>query len=290
MGSRIIYYSIILPIAWLPYPLLYFFSDFAFFMIFRVVGYRKKVVSNNIKNSFPEKSQKEQKVIMKDFYKHFCDLAVESLKGFVISEKQLKRRFTITNPEIANKYFDLGKDVIFVGGHYNNWEILAQGVSMELKHEIVGLYKPLSNTYFNDKMKISREQFGLILSPIKQTKRYLEKDLGKPKGTIFGIDQSPGNPKKSFWMSFLNQDTPVLFGAEKYSKEYNFPVIFCKINKVKRGHYQGVLKLICESPEDTEYGYVTTKNMQTLEQDIIAQPAFWLWTHRRWKHKRTTTN
>ena len=286
MGSRIVYYAIILPIALLPYPLLCLFSDFAFFILFHLIGYRKKVVFANIKNSFPDKSIEEHQLIMKKFYCHFCDLVVESLKGFIISKNQLRKRFSIKNSAIANKYFDEGKDVIFVGGHYNNWEILAQGVNLELKHKIVGIYKPLTNKYFDKKMKTSREKYGMLLCSIKETKAYLDKDLGKPKGTIFAIDQRPGNPEKSYWMQFLNQETPVLFGAEKYAKEYNAPVIFCTINKVKRGHYEGVLKLIEANPQNTVYGEITSKNTLTLEKDIIENPQFWLWTHKRWKHKR----
>ncbi len=290
MGSRIIYYTVILPIALLPYPLLYLFSDFAFLVLFGLFGYRKKVVFKNIQNSFPTKTVEEQQLIMKQFYKHFCDLVVESLKGFVISDKQLKKRFSIVNAELANQYFEDGKDVIFVGGHYNNWEILAQGVSLELKHKIVGIYKPLSNKYFDGKMKKSREKYGMSLCPIKQTKVFLDTDFGRPKGTIFAIDQSPGNPEKSYWMEFLNQDTPVLFGAEKYAKEYKAPVIFCTINKIKRGHYQGVLSLVNSSPEETDYGQITERNTKALENDIIENPQFWLWTHRRWKHKRKIAN
>ena len=290
MWSRIIYYGLILPIAWLPYPLLYLFSDFGFFVLFRVLGYRKNVVSENIKNAFPEKSAVEQNLIRTNFYRHFCDIVVESLKGFVISDKQLKKRFTISNPELANNYFKQGKDVFFVGGHYNNWEILAQGICLEFAHQVVGIYKPLSNTYFNEKMKQSREKKGLVLCPLKETKSFLQQSYGRPKATIFAIDQSPGNPKKSYWMPFLNQDTPVLFGAEKFATQYDVPVIFCTINKIKRGHYQAAFRLICESPKQQSYGFITEKNTEALEKDIIANPAFWLWTHRRWKHKRTTNN
>jgi KDO2-lipid IV(A) lauroyltransferase len=269
---------------------LYLFSDFAYLLLFKLIGYRKKVVFQNIKKSFPEKTATDHQLIMKSFYKHFCDIVVESLKGFTISEQQLRKRFKIINAEVANHYFKQGKDVVFVGGHYNNWEILAQGVNIELKHKIVGIYKPLSNKYFNNKMKKSREKFGMLLCPIKETKLFLDKDLGKPKGTIFAIDQSPGNPDNSYWMQFLNQDTPVLFGAEKYAKEYNIPVIYCTINKVKRGYYQGELKLIEEFPQKTDYGTITERNTLALEEDIIEKPEFWLWTHRRWKHKRKVTN
>jgi KDO2-lipid IV(A) lauroyltransferase len=286
MGSRIIYYFVILPIALLPYPLLYFFSDCIFLLLFKLLGYRKKVVFQNITSSFPEKTTEAHQKIMENFYRHFCDIVVESLKGFVISEKELRERFKIVNSGLANDYFKQGKDVVFVGGHYNNWEILAQGVNLELAHKIVGIYKPLSNKYFDRKMRKSREKHGMLLCPIKETKAFLARDLGRPKGTIFAIDQSPGNPKKSYWMQFLNHDTPVLFGAEKYAKADNLSVIFCTINKLKRGYYQGELKLICDNPAATDYGQITELNTKMLEKDILAHPEFWLWTHRRWKHKR----
>jgi len=285
MASKILFYLIILPISILPYPVIYLLSDLLYFILFKIVGYRTEVVLKNIKNSFPEKDAKEQKAIMAKFYKHLCDLIVESIKGFTISEKQLRKRLIVTNPEVADQYANKGQGVIFVGGHINNWEICAQAVPFYSEHECIGIYKPLSNAFFDHKMKTTREKYGLKLVSMKQTKKSFDKG-GKPKAIIFGSDQSPSNPKRAYWLKFLNQDTGVLYGVEKYAKEYNWPVIYVTIYKTKRGHYEVEYKLITDTPLDTSYGEITTSFTKAIENDIIAHPQYWLWSHRRWKHKK----
>ncbi len=284
MASKILFYLIILPISILPYPVIYLLSDTLYFVLYKLVGYRTEVVLKNIKNSFPEKDAKEQKAIMAKFYKHLCDLIVESIKGFTISEKQLRKRLIVTNPEVADQYANKGQGVIFVGGHINNWEICAQAVPFYSEHECIGIYKPLSNAFFDHKMKTTREKYGLKLVSMKQTKKSFDKG-GKPKAIIFGSDQSPSNPKRAYWLKFLNQDTGVLYGVEKYAKEYNWPVIYVTIYKTKRGHYEVEYKLITDTPLDTSYGEITTSFTKAIENDIIAHPQYWLWSHRRWKHK-----
>jgi len=284
MASKILFYLIILPISILPYPVIYLLSDTLYFVLYKLVGYRTEVVLKNIKNSFPEKDAKEQKAIMAKFYKHLCDLIVESIKGFTISEKQLRKRLIVTNPELADQYANKGQGVIFVGGHINNWEICAQAVPFYSEHECIGIYKPLSNAFFDHKMKTTREKYGLKLVSMKQTKKSFDKG-GKPKAIIFGSDQSPSNPKRAYWLKFLNQDTGVLYGVEKYAKEYNWPVIYVTIYKTKRGHYEVEYKLITDTPLDTSYGEITTSFTKAIENDIIAHPQYWLWSHRRWKHK-----
>ncbi len=289
MANRILFYFIIIPISVLPYSLMYLLSDLLYLILYKVFGYRTKVVYNNIKNSFPDKDVKEHNDIMSKFYKHLCDLIVESIKGFTISEKQLKKRLIVRNPEVADIYAKKGQGVVFVGGHINNWEICAQAVPFYSRHECVGIYKPLSNKFFDVKMKNSREKFGLNLVPMKQTKKTFEKN-GKPKAIIFGSDQSPSNPKRAFWLKFLNQDTAVLFGVEKYAKEYNWPVIYVTIYKTKRGYYEVEYKLITDTPLNTEHGEITTLFTHAIENDIIANPQYWLWSHRRWKHKNPNIN
>ena len=285
MASKILFYLIILPISILPYPVIYLLSDTLYFVLYKLVGYRTEVVLKNIKNSFPEKDAKEHKVIMSQFYRHLCDLIVESIKGFTISEKQLRKRLIVTNPEVADQYANKGQGVIFVGGHINNWEICAQAVPFYSEHECIGIYKPLSNAFFDHKMKTTREKYGLRLASMKQTKKSFDKG-GKPKAIIFGSDQSPSNPKRAYWLKFLNQDTGVLYGVEKYAKEYNWPVIYVTIYKTKRGHYEVEYKLITDTPLDTSYGEITTSFTNAIENDIIAHPQYWLWSHRRWKHKK----
>jgi len=285
MITKIFYYLLILPISLLPYPLLYLISDFLFLMMYRLIGYRKKVVFANLKNSFPNKSDQELKAIMANFYRHLCDIIMESMKGFTVSEKQLRKRLVIKNPEFSNYFADKGQSIIFVGGHYNNWEICAQAFSMYSNHVCIGIYKPLSNQFINDKIYTSRSKYGMNLVSMKQTKKSFE-ECGKPKAIVFGSDQNPSNPKRAHWVNFLNQDTAVLFGVEKYAKDYNWPVVFVSISKVKRGHYEVEYSLITDKPIEQPHGKITEDFTKRLEQDIINQPQYWLWSHKRWKHKR----
>ena len=285
MITRIFYYILILPLSLLPYPLLYLLSDIIFLIMYRVIGYRKEVVFTNLKNSFPNKSKQELKKIMSDFYRHLCDIIMESVKGFTISEKQLRKRLIIKNPEFSNYFADRGQSIIFVGGHYNNWEICAQAFAMYSNHKCIGIYKPLSNAFINDKIYTSRSKYGMHLISMKQTKKSFEEG-NEAKAIVFGSDQNPANPKRAHWMQFLNQDTSVLFGVERYAKEYNWPVVFVSISKVKRGHYEVEYSLITDKPTEQPHGKITEDFTKRLEQDIINQPEYWLWSHKRWKHKR----
>lgn len=284
--NALLYYLVIIPISLLPFPVLYGLSNFIFFVFYYLIGYRKKVVLGNIQRSFPNKTAKEQEEICKKFYKHFCDLILESLKAFTISEKEVLKRVTCKNPEGINKYFDQGKSVIIAGGHYNNWEIFAVAVDKLIKHQVVGIYKPLTNKYFDEKMRVTRGKYGLEMISTKSVKQYLDQHLNDLTATIFAIDQSPSNPNSAYWTTFLNQDTGVLFGTEKYAKDYNYPVVFGRINKEKRGHYSFEFFDVTDKPQETAYGEITEKITRMLETDINKQPEYWLWSHRRWKHKR----
>ena len=283
--TKFLYYLLILPLSLLPYPLLYLLSNIIFLIMYRVIGYRKKVVFTNLRNSFPYKTNQELKKIMSDFYRHLCDIIMESVKGFTISEKQLRKRLIIKNPEFSNYFADKGKSIIFVGGHYNNWEICAQAFAMYSNHKCIGIYKPLSNAFINDKIYTSRSKYGMQLISMKQTKKSFEEG-NDAKAIVFGSDQNPANPKRAHWVEFLNQDTAVLFGAERYAKEYNWPVIFVSISKVKRGYYEVEYSLITDKPKNQPHGKITEDFTKRLEQDIINKPQYWLWSHKRWKHKR----
>ena len=285
MITKIFYYILILPLSLLPYPLLYLLSDIIFLIMYRVIGYRKEVVFTNLKNSFTNKSKQELKKIMSDFYRHLCDIIMESVKGFTISEKQLRKRLIIKNPEFSNYFAGKGQSIIFVGGHYNNWEICAQAFAMYSNHKCIGIYKPLSNAFINDKIYTSRSKYGMHLISMKQTKKSFE-DGDEPKAIVFGSDQNPANPKRAHWVQFLNQDTGVLFGVERYAKEYDWPVVFVSIRKAKRGYYEVEYSLVTDNPNEEPHGKITEDFTKRLEQDIINQPQYWLWSHKRWKHKR----
>lgn len=266
--------------------ILYGLSDMLFFVFYYLTGYRKKIVYNNFKNSFPEKSEAEIKRLMKLFYHHFADLIVESLRIFSISEEEAKLRMKYTNPEILDKDFKEGRTIILAGGHYNNWEILAVTIAGVLKHNTIGLYKPLNNKFFDEKMRQTREKYGLNMISTKRTSEVFSAIGGKPAAIIFGADQSPSRSGKGYWMKFLNQDTLVLFGTEKFAKEFNCPVYYGAIKKVKRGYYETTMTLITDNPRNSAVGEITEMHTKMLEEDIRRQPEYWLWTHKRWKHKK----
>ena len=284
--SILLYYFVIIPISLLPFRVLYLVSDGLYLVLYRMVGYRTKVVRMNMKNSFPEKSAEELQKIERLFYHHLCDVMVETFKSFTISRKQILRRVVVQNPELIDAYYDQGRSVVLGGGHYNNWEWLAIGMDPQIRHHTVGLYTPLTNTYFDHKMQSTRSKFGLNMVSTQSTGHYFEESIGQLNATIFGIDQSPRDPVKSFWTEFLHQDTPVAFGFEKYAKEYNYPALFCNIDKFKRGYYGIRFSLVTDQPQSAPLGSIIDTTTKLLEKEINALPQYWLWTHRRWKHKR----
>jgi len=284
----LLYYLVIIPVSLLPFPLLYLVSDFLFFLFYYVLGYRKKVIVGNIQRSFPDKTEKEKKEIVKKFYRHFCDLILESIKTFTISEKQVQKRVVCKNPEGIDKYYAKNRSVIIAGGHYNNWELFAVAVDSQIKHKAIGIYKPLTNKYFDNILRKTRSKYGLYMISTRDVKKVFEEEKNNLTATIFAIDQSPSNPDKAYWTTFLNQDTGVLFGTEKYAKDYNQVVVYGRINKEKRGHYSYEFFDVTDNPAATEHGEITEKITRMLETDINNQPEFWLWSHKRWKHKKPT--
>jgi KDO2-lipid IV(A) lauroyltransferase len=257
-----------------------------YFLLYHVAGYRKKVVLRNIKNSFPSLSTEQHEQICKDFYFHFSDLILESFKTFTISRKGLKKHLYCKNPELINKYYDQNKSVIITVGHFNSWEFFLAGIDLLIKHNAAVIYQPLTNKFFNRKINNTRSEFGTTMVSTKNVKEFFENKIKHPAATVFAIDQSPARPDKAYWTTFLNQDTGVLFGAEKYAKDYDLPVFFARINKEKRGYYSLEFFEVTMQPRDTGYGEITEKATRLLERDIIAQPQYWLWSHRRWKHER----
>lgn len=282
----LLYYLVIIPISSLPFPVLYKLSDGLYLLFYYALGYRKKIVLQNIRNSFPDKSEKEHIEICKKFYKHFCDIVVESLKTFTISEKEVLKRVVCNNAEVINKYYNQKQSVIIAAGHYNNQELFAVIIDRLIKHKVGGIYQPLTNKYFENKMRATRGKYGLTMVPTNKVKHFFEDNVNELIAPAFAMDQSPSNPNKAYWMKFLNQDTGVLYGTEKFAKEYNFPVVYCRMNKVKRGFYTLDFFDVTDKPRETEYGWITEKVMRLLEKDIQADPQYWLWSHRRWKHKK----
>jgi KDO2-lipid IV(A) lauroyltransferase len=253
-----------------------------------VVGYRKKVVKTNLRNSFPEKNNEEIMSLSNQFFRHLADLLVESIKLFSISKDEIIRRYKFTNPELLDKFYNAGKSILVTGGHYNNWEMAAVGTNPQIKHQAAGIYTPMTNLYFEKVFRRSRGKYGILLIRKHEVKEYFVENKDQLTATIFGTDQSPSlHTKKVYWTKFLNQDTAVMFGAEKYAKEYNYPVVFVRVNKVKRGYYELNFETIAEDPSTFEYGKITELHTKCLERIIREKPEYWLWTHKRWKRKRS---
>jgi len=283
--SKILYYLFLKPISFLPLGVLYYVSDFLYLVLYKVLKYRQKVVRTNLVKSFPEKSNLEITKIERAFYSHFCDLLVESIRMFSTTEKELKTRCFLKNPEVMNEIYESGKSVILAGGHYNNWEIGATILSTQIKHHVIGIYAPLSNTFFNDKVLKSRSKFGMEMLSKTVVKEGFEKYKNDLTTTIFATDQSPTHSKNVHWTTFLNQPTAVALGAERFAREYNFPVVFIYVNKIKRGYYEMEAKVLEINPSSSQVGAITEKHVQWLEREILKKPEFWLWTHKRWKRE-----
>lgn len=283
---KLLYYSIFIPFSYLPLWFLYGVSNTLYFVLYYIVGYRKDVVLNNLKKAFPEKDEQWHKAISKKFFKHLCDVFVEALKIFSITEKDFKKRYTIKNPELVNQYFDKNQHVILVVGHYNNWEWFVMGDCMELKHHPLAFYQHVKNPFIDKKLQAARSRFGMTMVPTDSPKAMLQETSKGPAILYFGSDQAPRASQKSYWTTFLNQETGIQFGVEKMGQRLNAAIVFGALRKVKRGHYSMQYSLITDTPKDEAFGEITKKHAKALENLIKEKPEHWLWSHKRWKRSR----
>ena len=290
MGTIIYFLSLplIYLISVLPFPALYLFSDFVWLILFGVFKYRKNVIRTNLKNSFPDKNDTQIQQLARSFEHYMCDLFLESFKTLTIRRSVMLKHCQMSESaaQLFDKYEALGQHVIIVMGHYGNWEWAGNTFSLTRKTQLYVIYHPLKNKWFDGLLYRMRTRFGTDLIPMRETLKYmLENNNGKTSATAFISDQTP-HPDKAHWMRFLNQDTPVFLGTEKFSRKLNYPVIFVSINKIKRGYYILDAELLCEYPKQTADTEITELHTAKLEADIIKNPEIWLWSHRRWKHKR----
>ncbi|HEY4788952.1 MAG TPA: lysophospholipid acyltransferase family protein [Bacteroidales bacterium] len=274
-------------IALLPMRVLYIISDILYPLVYYVIGYRKKVVFENLRNSFPEKSEEEIEIIAKKFYHHFCDLLVEIVKVLHISAEELKKRMKYRDVSGFKEEFKRNKHILVVLGHYNNWE-WGCCLGMQGVHRFATIYKPLKNKYFDNLMIKMRTQFGDDVVPMVHTPRYLMEQIQKGELTQlnFIADQSPYQSDIRYWTTFLNQETPVLLGIEKLARKTHQPVYFAKFYKIKRGYYEVEVIKLCDDCSLLAPYELTNMHVKALEELIREAPENWLWTHRRWKHKR----
>ncbi len=270
---------------WLiPFPILYIWSDILYVFFYYIFGYRKKVIIKNLRNSFPEKSEAEIQKIAKKFYKHLADITLEGIKAFAITKRQMLRRFKITDYEIVQKYYNEGKTIIAYASHYSNWEWGGIGAYV-LPHELYALYKPLKNKRIDMYARKSRSTWGANMISITDTYAFFTAPQTKPQIIFMLSDQSPSNQSKSVKVNFLGQATLFLHGTEKYAHQFNYPIVYAHVNRVKRGFYEVRFELVCDNPQSLPDRKLTERYAQILEKQIYERPEEWLWSHKRWKHR-----
>lgn len=293
MGAILFYlfYSINWIITLLPLRVLYIFSDILYLVLYYFPSYRRKVVNSNLRNAFPEKSDAELKIIEKKFYKHLADLFIETFKLTHISKKELMKRFTVSNLDVLEKLCEDKRDTIAVLGHYNNWEWLAI-LPVYTNYKAVSIFKPLHNRYFDKFINDLRSKFGMTLTAMSSIIREIINDRKNNINTVsaFISDQTPIKTEIKYWTRFMNQDTPVYMGTEKVATKYDMAIVFFNIQKVKRGYYNLKIELLFDHTANLPEYVITDTHVKRLEELIRENPEYWIWSHRRWKHKRPVTN
>lgn len=270
----------------LPFSILYVLSDFIYLIVYYLIGYRKNVVRENLKRSFPGKTDRELLATEKKFYHHLCDLLFESIKMATISKEEMSRRMKILNYEPLLKHYDENKSVLLITSHYGNWE-WTSSFSMYLPADkpMYQVYKQQKNKLFDRLIYNLRIRFGSVNVEVNELFDVLSSLKQQGKMGMIGLisDQSPSRKGIKYQSQFLNQRTPVITGTEIIAKKYDFPVYFVQIRRVKRGYYTCNPVPICLHPQESGKFEITEKYIRLLEQEIMAEPAYWLWSHRRWK-------
>lgn len=286
-----IFYGINWIMTLLPFKILYVFSDLLYLVLYYIVSYRRDVVAINLKNSFPQKTEEELKTIEKKFYRHLADLIIETFKLGNMSMKEQNKRFTYSNLEIIDKLRDEKRDIIAVLGHYNNWEWPTL-LPYYLKYKTIIIFKPLRNKYFNGFINSQRSKFGIVLTPTSQVIReiinYKKNNINTV--SVFLSDQIPARGDIKYWTTFLNQDTAVFTGAGKIASKYDMAIVFFHVQKVRRGHYNLDIELLHNHTAGLSDVVITETHVRRLEEIIKEKPEYWIWSHRRWKHKKPDEN
>ncbi|WP_334059088.1 lysophospholipid acyltransferase family protein [Polaribacter sp. P097] len=287
---NVIIFYLTYPLLWLfsrlPMAILYVISDFFYAILYYLIGYRKQVILQNLSYAFPDKTDEEKAEIAKNFYRHFTDIIVESIKGFSISEKEILKRYTYKNPELVNKYIKEGRSIALVGAHLANWE-WSISLPLVIDTKIFGAYNKLRNETFETTLKENREKFGVKGETTANFMKLMKSNFeNKVQGAyILLSDQSPHVVKTFYWYEFFDVKVPVHTGAEMLAKKYNLAVINYKAKKVKRGYYETEFELIAEHPTEFENYKITEKFLAITEKNVKEQPENYLWSHKRFKHK-----
>jgi Kdo2-lipid IVA lauroyltransferase/acyltransferase len=293
---QLLAYVLAYPIIWLisiqPFRILYFFSDITCFLLYRVIGYRRSTVRRNLALALPHLTETERRLIEKRSYKHFCDTLFEMAKSLTITDKQIRQRFTFTNFDVAHEFESKGKSVIVFTGHYGSYEWLLSMNMYFSSYKGIGIYKAIRNEYFNTLVKKIRKRFGAELISTKNIIPAMRKNVREGIKGFYGFisDQSPKSQSIIYYGKFFGVEVPMQVGGEMLAKKMDMNVIFARIDKTGRGHYQCTFVPLEGSPKDYPNFEVTDWFMKLLEDQIREKPEYYLWTHKRFKHRKVVTD
>ncbi len=279
-------YPVIWLISILPFRLLYALSDVIYVIVYHVLGYRKTIVLEHLQMAFPQKSEKELLQIRKKFYKHFCDIFLEMIKTLSISNKALKKRFVIKNPQEIKRLESLNKSYIIMLGHYASYEWIVALPFYGMTYKTYGAYKKIKNKYFDRLIKKIRGRYNATLLNAKTVAKTMVQNNFKNELGSYGMiaDQAPKAGKSKYQRYFMGKKVPVFVGSESLAKRLNFAVTYLHIEKVKRGYYEASFIPLADNPKEYPDYAITDKFFEYLEKQINKKPEFYLWTHKRWKH------
>lgn len=288
---QLLAFVLIYPLLWLvsilPFRLLYAVSDMLFFLLYHVFRYRKKTVEENLKLVFPKKSESERKQITKEFFHHLCDMILEAIKSMNISVEDMKARFKFTNIEVIQDYEKRQKSIALMCAHYGSWEwiFILQAYT---SHLTFAIYKKLNNVYFDKLVRKIRARYDSYLITTKESINVLVENKKKGLITIngFAADQSPKKEKAYHWNTFMGIEVPVHTGAEMLAKKLDMPVVFFSVKRIKRGFYETTFQTLAEHPNEFKDYEITDQFLKLVENQIHEAPQYYLWTHKRWKHRK----
>lgn len=288
---RFIIYLIVYPFLWcisiLPFRLLYILSDFVYLIVYYVIGYRKKTVRENLALALPNLSDAERLIIEKKSFQHLCDMFLEMIKTMTISKKEISERFVFTNLEVYQKLEQQDKSIAMMLAHYASYEWVIS-MNSYIRFSGYAIYKKIANPYFDKLVRDIRSRFNAFLITTKETVTHIIKNKNNNLLSIYGFasDQSPKVSSAFHWQKFMGIEVPVHTGAEMLSKKYDMNVIFLKVKKIKRGYYEASFEVLSENVQKVPDYEITDKFLKLVEQQIYDAPEFYLWTHKRWKHRR----
>ena len=265
-----------------------FLSDILYLIAYHLLRYRRQVTRNNLARAYPQMTDRQRKVIEVAYYHHICDLLVEGVHNLYASPQSIMKRYRFVNREVVNHYYNKGQSVVLMSAHYNNWEYMITSLNYQLLHHGVGVGKPLQDKAVATYITRRRGRYGTEIvdqTNVRQTMEYYHRHH-VPVAYMMLSDQSPNDVHKSFWTTFMNQETPFLYGAEHFARKYNMPVLYYDVEKERRGDYRVRFTPLCENPSETPQCAITARYVAMLKSTIDSHPEYWLWSHRRWKRTR----